>query len=71
MRRWLRVSAAALLALGASGAAHAIAWYFQTPASDMAREIDRLHQYVMWLIVVIFIGVFGVMFYACYAHRKS
>jgi len=37
----------------------------------MAREIDILHQYVMWLIIVIFVGVFGFMFYACYAHRKS
>jgi cytochrome c oxidase subunit 2 len=26
---------------------------------------------VMWIIVVIFVGVFGFMFYACFAHRKS
>jgi cytochrome c oxidase subunit 2 len=58
-------------ALAASGAAHAIAWYFQSPASKMAQDIDVLHQVVMWIIVVIFIGVFGFMFYACYAHRKS
>ena len=25
----------------------------------------------MWLIIVIFVGVFGFMFYACFAHRKS
>ena len=25
----------------------------------------------MWLIVVIFFGVFGAMFYACWAHRKA
>jgi cytochrome c oxidase subunit II len=37
----------------------------------MAQEIDHLHQYVMWLIIVIFVGVFGFMFYACFAHRKS
>ncbi|HYG56072.1 MAG TPA: cytochrome c oxidase subunit II [Burkholderiales bacterium] len=54
-----------------SGGAHAIAWYFQSPASKMAQDIDTLHQYVMWLIIVIFIGVFGFMFWACYAHRKS
>jgi cytochrome c oxidase subunit II len=60
-----------LAALAASGAAHAIAWYFQTPASKMAQDIDWLHQVVMWIIVVIFVGVFGFMFYACYAHRKS
>src|SRR2546421_735470 len=40
-------------------------------ASSMAQEIDHLHQYVMWLIIVIFVGVFGFMFYACFAHRKS
>ena len=60
-----------LLALATSGSAHAIAWYFQTPASKMAAEIDWLHQVVMWIILVIFVGVFGFMFYACYAHRRS
>src|SRR5215210_1409447 len=62
---------AGLGALAASAPAHAIAWYFQSPASQMARDIDQLHEYVMWLIIVIFIGVFGFMFYACWAHRKS
>ena len=64
-------AAAGLLGLATSGGAHAIAWYFQTPGSKLAQDIDHLHQYVMWLIIVIFIGVFGFMFYACYAHRKS
>ena len=62
---------AGVLGLAASGAAHAMEWYFQSPASKMAQDIDTLHQYVMWLIIVIFVGVFGFMFYACYAHRKS
>jgi len=62
---------AGLAALGAATSAHAIAWYFQSPGSQLARDIDHLHQYVMWLIIVIFVGVFGFMFYACYAHRKS
>jgi cytochrome c oxidase subunit 2 len=62
---------AAFLGLAASGAAHALEWYFQAPASKMAQDIDTLHQYVMWLIIVIFVGVFGFMFYSCYAHRKS
>ena len=60
-----------IAAAAASGSAHAIAWYFQTPASKMAAEIDWLHQVVMWIILVIFVGVFGFMFYACYAHRRS
>ena len=62
---------AGIAALAASSAAHAIAWYFQSPASAMARDIDWLHQVLMWIILVIFVGVFGFMFYACYAHRKS
>ena len=62
---------AGLAALAASGAAQAINWYFQTPASKIAADVDTLHQYVMWLIIVIFVGVFGFMFWACYAHRKS
>jgi cytochrome c oxidase subunit 2 len=70
----IRSMTAALAGLGAlavSGAAHALEWYFQPAASEMARDIDILHQYVMWLIIAIFVGVFGFMFYACYAHRKS
>ena len=67
----LRTALAGLAALAAAGSAHAIAWYFQSPGSELARDIDHLHQYVMWLIIVIFVGVFGFMFYSCYAHRKS
>jgi cytochrome c oxidase subunit II len=61
------------LALGLTfcGSAQAVAWYFQSPASRMAADIDWLHQVVMLLIIVIFVVVFGAMFYACYAHRKS
>src|SRR4051812_49067699 len=62
---------AGLAGLFAAANAHALAWYFQSPGSQLAREIDHLHQYVMWLIIVIFIAVFGFMFWACYAHRKS
>jgi cytochrome c oxidase subunit II len=62
---------AGLAGLGICGSAHAIAWYFQEPGSRLASDIDWLHQLVMWLIIVIFAVVFGAMFYACYAHRKS
>jgi len=62
---------AAVSGLALSGSAHALEWYFQPAVTPIARDIDELHQYVMWLIIVIFIGVFGAMFYSCYAHRKS
>ena len=64
------IAAAWLLAL--SGAAHAAyQWNLQTPVTRVAAEIDDLHVKMMWIILVIFIGVFGVMFYSIYAHRKS
>jgi cytochrome c oxidase subunit II len=55
----------------ASGAAQALEWNLQPSASGMATDIHSLHEYVMILVTVIFVGVFGFMFYACWAHRKS
>jgi cytochrome c oxidase subunit 2 len=60
-----------LAAAAACGAAQALEWNLQPAASPMAAEIHELHEYVMILVVVIFVGVFGFMFYACWAHRKS
>ena len=65
------VLACALAALAACGLAQALEWNLQPAASTMAEEIHSLHEYVMVLVTVIFVGVFGFMFYACYAHRKS
>ena len=64
------VAAAWLLAL--AGSAHAAyQWDLPTPVTRVAAEIDKLHVTMMWIILVIFVGVFGVMFYSIYAHRKS
>jgi cytochrome c oxidase subunit 2 len=41
------------------------------PASRMAADIQWLHNVVMVICVVIFIAVFGVMFYSILKHRKS
>src|SRR5687767_975740 len=63
---------AAALALGAiPGLATALEWNLQPAGSTMAADIHGLHEYVMIVCTVIFVGVFGVMFWACYAHRKS
>jgi len=43
----------------------------QTPVSPIASQIFDLHTYIMWICVVIFVGVFAVMFYSIFAHRKS
>ncbi len=62
---------AGLFAIAAAGSAHALVWNLQPAATKIADDIHSLHEYVMVLIVVIFVGVFGVMFYSVFAHRKS
>jgi cytochrome c oxidase subunit 2 len=63
---------AVALSLFASGAAFAAwEWNFQPPASPMAKEIINLHSLIFWICVVIFVGVFGTMFYSLFKHRKS
>ena len=64
------------LMLGALGlmlctAALAVEWNLQPAASKMAADIHWLHEAVMVLVIVLFVGVFGFMFWSCYAHRKS
>ena len=43
----------------------------QTPNTALGQTIFDLHTLVNWLCVVIFVAVFGFMFYAVFAHRKS
>jgi cytochrome c oxidase subunit 2 len=61
-------------AIGASYAGNAAAeflWNFQNPATKVAQGVSDLHLLMMAIILVIFVAVFGVMFYSIYAHRKS
>ncbi len=44
---------------------------FQTPVTAIARDIYALHTLMLIICGVIFIGVFGVMFYSIVMHRKS
>jgi cytochrome c oxidase subunit 2 len=46
-------------------------WNLQTPVTPIARQMHDLHLYIFWICVLIFIAVFGVMFYSLYKHRKS
>jgi cytochrome c oxidase subunit II len=55
----------------AAGAAAANQYTLQEPQSIVAREIYDLHTLIMWIIVVIFIVVFGAMTYSIVMHRKS
>jgi len=44
---------------------------FTAPATKIMEEIHWLHWFMMIICVVIFVGVFGVMFYSIFKHRKS
>jgi cytochrome c oxidase subunit 2 len=44
---------------------------FQRPVTSTAHRILELHNMVMLVCLVIFVIVFGVMFYSIFAHRKS
>jgi cytochrome c oxidase subunit 2 len=55
----------------ATGAALANQYNLQEPQSIIAREIYDLHTLIMWIIVGIFVVVFGAMTWAIIKHRKS
>jgi cytochrome c oxidase subunit 2 len=59
------------LGLALCGLATAAQWNLQPAASTLAADIHWLHEAVMLLVIVLFVGVFGFMFWSCYAHRKS
>lgn len=70
--KWMQVCA--LTAMAGFGSATALAqskYNFQPPQSAVAQQIYDLHVIILWICVVIFIGVFGVMLYSIVKHRKS
>ena len=66
-----RIVAGLLLALNSVMASAAYQLNFQPPVTRIAGEIYDLHMLMMYVILVVFCLVFGVMFYSIYAHRKS
>lgn len=60
-----------VLALLATTAQAAYQINFQEPATKLAREVYDLHMMMMYICGVIFVGVFGVMFYSVFKHRKA
>jgi cytochrome c oxidase subunit II len=66
-----RLPGGLLLALYAGLASADYRLNFQPPVTRIASEIYDLHMLMMYVILVIFCVVFGVMFYSIYAHRKS
>jgi cytochrome c oxidase subunit II len=74
-----RLCAARLLAVAAAASpgfahaaqsSHARVW-FQDPATSIAAQQINLHNYILAVCVVIFVGVMGIMFYTILKHRKS
>ncbi len=43
----------------------------QPPVTPIATQIFDLHTYIMAICALIFVGVFSVMFYSIFAHRKA
>src|SRR5258705_8172103 len=71
LSRWLSTGLAAGSVSLATGVMAATDMNLQEPASALAREVYNLHTIITLICFVIFLGVFGVMFYSVYAHRKS
>jgi cytochrome c oxidase subunit 2 len=68
----LRALAGAAAGATASGQAMAAReWNLQPPVTPIARQMYDLHTFIFWICVVIFVAVFGVMFYSIFKHRKS
>ena len=72
----LAVKLGALGSLLAMSLFSSLAWAeyrlnFQDPVTQVARDIYWLHMVIFYICVVIFVGVFGVMFYSIFKHRKS
>ncbi len=63
----------AVATLAVAGAATAIQSKYNLPpaATELARDIHWLHWFMLIICGVIFVVVFGVMFYSIWAHRKS
>ncbi|MDQ3187552.1 MAG: cytochrome c oxidase subunit II [Pseudomonadota bacterium] len=60
-----------VLAAGNAGAAVRSRYNLPPPATELARDIYALHDFMLIICGAIFVLVFGVMFYSIWKHRKS
>ena len=72
-RRLIWQQRTALLLLGLLSPLAAAEWQtgMQEPASQMAAAQQWLNVFMLWVITIIGAGVFGMMFYSIFRHRKS
>lgn len=54
-----------------TGRPRALQLNLQEPVTGIAANIYSLHNWMMVVCLIIFLGVFGVMFYSVFRHRKS
>ena len=69
--KFARVAAGLSVAAWSAAAHAAYRFNLQTPATKEGSSVNDLHTIILLICVVIFVGVFGAMGYAMYAHRKS
>jgi len=60
-----------VVGLALSWLAKAAEWHLQSAASRLAGDSHGVHEWLVALVSIIFVGVFGFMFWSIYAHRKS
>lgn len=46
-------------------------WNMPVGVTEISREVYGLHMMLFWVVVAIGVGVFSVMFYSIWAHRRS
>jgi len=66
-----KIGAGAALALVSSLVWAQARYNLQQPQTEVARQIYDLHTIILVICLVIFVGVFGMMFYSVIRHRKS
>ncbi len=66
-----RLAVSAPLFLGAQGVFAQSRYNFQPPVTSVAQQVYDLHTLMLVICLVIFIVVFGAMFWAILKHRKS
>lgn len=66
-----RLAAWAALLSASEAATADYAYNLQEPASQIARDVFQLHNWIMLVCLGIFVVVFGAMFYSLIKHRKS
>ncbi len=67
--KWLLAVSSFFASVGIASAGQPI--NMPVGVTDISKDVYDMHMIAFWLCVVIGVGVFGVMFYSMFAHRKS